>query len=373
VTVRAASSAEQGGSALVAQAWERFCDTLRTAGGEVLAQRTPSAEPTRPDGFTHLAQLLTLGLDFFVLNADPDFPEFTRVVTPTRKWALDNPDSLYDRAPVSGDNTYRITGTMGSAELMLFDINTGMLGSSRRPRRQAAHLTSRDMEIADDGTFEITVGGDDPGGNWLPLDPTLSPLDFGLVVRQYFGHDDARVPASFSIDRVGTPAVRGPRSASAVASGLTEAADFALDMLRYWATVANDFEPTPNEMLPQIGSRVDGTGANPDNVYYWGLWRLEPGRALVVRSEPAPDAELWNFYGSNIWWEDVDDRSHRMKVNAATARSEPDGALEIVLCDRDPGFGNHVQVSGPSEGIMLLRLTFPRSIPTITTRVGVVP
>jgi hypothetical protein len=343
----------------LAAAWDEFCDTLRAAGSSVLGQKAPSSEATRADGFAHLAQLLTLGLDFFVLNADADFPEFTRVITPTRKWALDNPDSQYDRAPVRSDNTYRISGNAGSAALMLFDINTGMLGSQTKARRQAAHLTSRDIDIEPDGTFEVIVGGEARRRNWLELEEGLSPSDFGLVLRQYFADRSTEKPATYSIERVGPALVRGPRSAADVQSGLRQSAAFARDMIEYWARVGSDFEATPNQLISQRGSRVDGTGANPDNAYWWGLWRLAPDQALVIECDPMPGAEFWNFYASNIWWEDLDERSHRMTVNSSNARPEDDGTLKLVLAERDPGFGNWLQTTGFTEGIMLMRTTFP--------------
>jgi hypothetical protein len=340
-------------------AWDDFCGTLRAAGASVLDQKTAGSKATRADGFAHLAQLLSLGLDFFVLNADTDFPEFTRVITPTRKWALDNPDSQYDRAPVRSGNTYRISGKVGTAALMLFDINTGMLGSQTKARRQAAHLTSRDIDIEPDGTFEIIVGGEARERNWLALEADMSSADFGLVVRQYFADRGVEEPATYSIERIGAALVGGPRSASPVADGLRQSAGFARDMVEYWSRVGNDFEATPNQLISQRGSRVDGTGANPDNSYWWGLWRLASRQALVIECNPMPEAEFWNFYASNIWWEDLNERSHRMTVNSSNAQAENDGTLKIVLAERDPGFGNWLQTTGFMEGIMLLRTTFP--------------
>jgi hypothetical protein len=351
------------------KAWDDFCDTLRAAGASVLAQKTPTSGSTRADGFAHLAQLLSLGLDFFVLNADGDLPEFTRVITPTRKWALDNPDSQYDRAPMQGGNAYRISGTAGTAALMLFDINTGMLGSTTKARRQAGHLTSRDIDIEPDGSFEIVVGGEPSERNWLPLDADIAPADFGLVIRQYFADPAVERPGSYSIERIGGGPVRGPRSAAEVAGGLRQTAEFARDMVEYWARVGRDFEATPNQLVSQRGSRVDGTGANPDNAYWWGLWRLEEGQALVIECDPMPAAEFWNFYVSNIWWEDLNERSHRMKVNSSDATAEVDGTLKIVLAETDPGFGNWVQTTGFKEGIMLLRTTFPTESFTIRSEI----
>jgi hypothetical protein len=40
--------------------------------------------------------------------------------------------------------------------------------------------------------------------------------------------------------------------------------------------------------------------------------------------------------------------------------------LDIVLAAKDPGRGNFVETAGFTEGIMLLRLTFPRSVPTVS-------
>jgi hypothetical protein len=350
-------------------AWNDFCDTLKAAGSQVLRQDTPGSATTRADGYTHLAQLLSLALDFFVLNANPDLPEFTRVITPTRKWALDNPDSQYDRAPVSSGRNYRIKGQLGTSALLLFDINTGMLGSSTKQRRQAAHLTSRDLDVDADGTFEILVGGEPRSRNWLALPEDTSPSDFGLVVRQYFADRSLEVPATYSIELIGDAGPGGPRAATDVARGLREAGTFARDMVQYWAAVGNDLESTPNQLVSQTGSRVDGTGANPDNSYLWGLWRLQPGEALVIDVDPLPDAEFWNFYASNIWWEDLEERSRPMKVNSANAKSEDDGSLKIVLAATDPGYGNWVQTTGYPEGIMLLRATFQRSPFTVRSAV----
>jgi hypothetical protein len=359
------TSSPESDTDLLATAWDTFCAALRSAGAFVLGQDGSA----RADGLAHVSQLLSLGLDFFVLNADPEVPEFTQVVTPTRKWALDNPDSLYHRAPVSGQASYRINGHIGSAALLLFDINRGILGSKTRPRYQGGHLTSRELQIDEDGRFEITVCSEKRDGNWLELDPDISPYDFGLVVRQYFTDPSNQAPATLQIERLGEPRASGLRHPDTVATGLRETASFVVDMLQYWASIATDLKSAPNQLLSQLGSRVDGTGANPDNAYFWGFWRLQPGQTLVIRADPAPSADLWNFYVSNVWWEDIDERSFPMKVNSHGATLDEQGGLTMVLGDHDPGYGNFVSTAGNPEGIMLLRLTFPSVIPSLTCSV----
>jgi hypothetical protein len=352
----------------VAGAWDEFCETLREAGRAVLERGTARPAPTSADGFHHLTQLLSLGIDLFLARADADFPEFTTVITPTRKWALDNPVSHYDRAPVAGGSTYRVTGHRGTARLLLFDVNAGLTGT-RRTRRQLAHLTSEELEVAPDGTFELVLGGEPRPGNWLPLDDGLSPYDFGLIIRQYFVDGERESPATFSIERVDGPARPSPRRPADVARGLREAANFVRDSVEYWGSVTDELAQAPNQLLPAKASSSIHSGANPDNVYYGGYWNLAADEALVIDVEPAPRAEFWNFYVSDAWWVTPDERHHRANIDSSTAEVGGDGALRLVLADGDLGVANQVETAGHREGMMLLRMTFPELLPAVRTRV----
>ncbi|TML09126.1 MAG: DUF1214 domain-containing protein [Actinobacteria bacterium] len=351
-------------AAALAAAWEDFCTTLREAGRTILRPEAPQSSEVYADGFLHLTQLLSLGIDFFVANADGDFPQFNAVITPTRKWALDNPDSLYDRAPVTGTNTYRIAGQRGSTRLMLFDVNEGMTGSTRT-RRQRGHLTSRDLEIEDDGTFEIIVSADEQDGNWLPLDRSMTPFDFGLIIRQYFADEANETPATYTIECVDGPKAPSRRSPAHVARGLHEAAGFVRDSVDYWAMVGDELAKAPNQLLDADPQSTVHAGANPDNAYRGGMWRLQADEALVIDIRPAPKADFWNFYICNYWWEDIDDRHHRMNVNSSNANLEADGSLRIVISEKDLGYRNHLETAGNREGMMLLRMTFPEAAPSI--------
>jgi hypothetical protein len=65
--------------------------------------------------------MLHTGL-FFFLEADPERPVSKSYVSPTRKRLGDNPDSLYDFAPIRDDRGYRITGNVDGAAFTSFTI-----------------------------------------------------------------------------------------------------------------------------------------------------------------------------------------------------------------------------------------------------------
>ncbi|MGI9239263.1 MAG: hypothetical protein ACR2RV_00590, partial [Verrucomicrobiales bacterium] len=56
----------------------------------------------------------------FILEQDPQLPSFVPVMTPTRKFFADNPDTLYHRAPLRGDLSYRVAGHRGSCAYLSF-------------------------------------------------------------------------------------------------------------------------------------------------------------------------------------------------------------------------------------------------------------
>ena len=67
-------------------------------------------------------------------------------------------------------------------------------------------------------------------------------------------------------------------------AGLQEAGNFVRYTFDFYAAIAGDLGATPNQLVSQGGSRIDGTGANPDNAYLWVSANSNPAQALVIRS-----------------------------------------------------------------------------------------
>jgi hypothetical protein len=92
----------------------------------------------------------------YVEFADPDYPEFGRLMDTSIKWGLDNVGCLYSKCSIRGDATYSVRGTGGSARYLAFYANQGQFGDP-----------TPEGKTAPGGTFRrgrcgmLTVSGDD--------------------------------------------------------------------------------------------------------------------------------------------------------------------------------------------------------------------
>src|SRR6188768_37667 len=110
--------------------WAEFCDGLKAAGAVVLDAAAPATPLDRAEGFRYLTRLLRGALETFVEDADPAAPELLRTCHETIKMGADNPDNLYQNAPINGRYDYRITGTRGSVHYLGFGTQEGNYGAT---------------------------------------------------------------------------------------------------------------------------------------------------------------------------------------------------------------------------------------------------
>ena len=71
--------------AMLKEAWERFCDDLKAASSYIFDDAAPATALDRARGFQFLSQNISLGMDIGLEYADPLYPDFFRMMTPTRK------------------------------------------------------------------------------------------------------------------------------------------------------------------------------------------------------------------------------------------------------------------------------------------------
>ncbi len=95
------------------RAFRRFLDELSELADVIDAEATDAVE--QAEGYRHLLRLLSASSEWMLEKSDTDRPEFTRVLTPWRKFIGDNPDTFYDVAPVAAGATYRLRGHKGGA------------------------------------------------------------------------------------------------------------------------------------------------------------------------------------------------------------------------------------------------------------------
>jgi len=357
------------GRLLAGSAWEDFCDRLKAAGKIVLDPAVSVSEQDQAEGYRHLLRLLWVSMNELMENNDPLRPYLTRYPNVPTRIGHDNPDNVYVGGPIRGDQTYRLTGTIGSNVFTSFNVYTGFIGfDSYESLRTVSSLNSEEMAINPDGSFEIILSPEPHPGNWLKLEPDARIL----VVRKLFYDWGNETEGTLRIENLtapGTPAA--PLDPGAMARQLD-------DMARFVESVASFFvgahyakfvsgEIPPNTIPPpKVGEMAM---ADPYNRTQWGHFKLAPDEALIVEF-PATDCLYTNFQLGNMWWESLDYRTRQSHLNGFMSYLNADGIYRYVVCPRDPGVPNWLDTEGHLEGTMYLRWTFCEAAPeAIVTRV----
>jgi hypothetical protein len=343
--------------------WREFCRALEEAGAVVLAPDAPEGAFDRAEGLRYLSRLVRAGLETFVEDGDPRAPEFHRTAHETIKMGADNPDNLYQSAPISGQYEYRITGTRGTVHYLGFGTQAGNYGATGS-LATTGYLDHSQLELAPDGSFEIAVSVRQKPGSWL----AMAPESRSLIVRQTFLDRAREVPARLQIRRTDGPHAPRPLTPEAIDRGLVASARFVAGCARLFHQWATGFARRTNE-LPRLDPAVArAAGGDPNIVYYHGYWKLAPDEALVIEVTP-PACEYWNFQLNNHWMESLDYRYFRIAVNKHEARLRPDGSVRVVVAHSDPGVENWIDTCGHERGTMCWRWVQAHEHPEPRTRV----
>lgn len=346
-------------------AWAEFCDALKEAGSVVLADTVPMDPQDRAEGWRYLTRLLRASLNFFLEVPEPEAPAFTRAIDETIKLGMDNPDNVYLAAPVKGSLVYRITGTRGTVHYLGFGTQAGGYGKTSS-LDTTGYIDAREMNIDDDGRFEIIASVERPADapNWLPMAPETSMIQ----VRQTRVDHHREVLAQVAIERIDAKPSPRPLTPDRLSWALETASGFVAGAATMFAEWTEDFRKVPNTMPRFDPDRAIAAGGDPNIAYYHGWFELDDDEALVVEFTP-PECDYWNLQLANYWLESLDYRYFPVHVNQGTATAQPDGSYRVVIASSDPGVANWLDTCGHDHGTMCLRWVGAKEFPDPTTRV----
>lgn len=338
--------------AQLAQVWDQFCDQLKASKEVVFRDSAPTAERDRAAGLRMLARNIPIALDKEYENADPLHPEFTHHMDWRHKFGGDNPDALYLFAPINGVDSYRITGTWGSAAYVVFTVSDQ--GGNAMESQPAGHLFGHQMHIEPDGRFELIVSPEPPEPkprNWMKTNPG----SFRLMLRQFFGDWEKERLMTVHVDLLGDPVPPPDIDAKSLASGLLRSAERHSQQAMHWAQTLELWQHRPLQFL-SFHQMTDNrmSAATPGGVPLICYWEMAADEALVIRVTP-PDAAYWNFEFGNWWFESMDYRYRLAGTNSHYAVLEDSGELILVASHDDPGVPNWLDASGYSAGYMVCR------------------
>jgi hypothetical protein len=301
------------------------------------------------------------------LDVDAQQPFFFAMSTEARLVGGVNPDGEYPLAMIDGRYRYRIHGTRGTSAYLGFQV---LAGSGLVPRRMAAYVSDRDLEVRADGTFSFVFSARKPTAAELGDDTWVEiPEDASsIVVREYIADRAKEVVGDFtieSLDPPGTPAI--PTDAF-IGEQLTSMAWTIAKLMTLHRTVKPELIDTPNVLVTAEAAQLGSADTTPDNLYMIGTFRLTPDEALVIQFVP-PDTRYWTVTLENIWHECIDPRRRNSSITNAAAVADVEGKVRVVISATDPGVDNWIDTGGRHRGWMTIRWLDHPEAPAVTTEV----
>jgi hypothetical protein len=301
------------------------------------------------------------------LDVDAEQPFFFAMATQARLVGGVNPDGEYPLAMIDGRYRYRISGSRGTSAYLGFQV---LAGSGLVPRRMAAYVSDRDLNVRPDGTFSFVFAAEKPSAAELADDTWIEiPEDASsIVVREYIADRANEVVAELTIESLDTPALPPIPTDAVVAEQLTSMAWTIAKLITLHRTVKPELIETPNLLVTAEAAQLGSADTTPDNLYMIGTFRLTEDEAFVIEFEP-PNTRYWTVTIENIWHECIDPRRRNSSITNAAAVTDADGKARIVISATDPGVANWIDTGGRHRGWLTIRWLDNPAAPVVKTQV----
>jgi Protein of unknown function (DUF1214) len=367
------------------EAWDAFCDRLKSAGALVFKDVNPATALQRVDGFRYLTQNLSQAFDLGLETKDTRYPALHAFCSPTRKLGSDNADCIYIQAWIDGDSVYKISGSKGTARMWNIAVQgprspsaygTAASRTLHEPFGDTpeANLFGHELATNWDGTFELYIGGERQGQNWLPTTKGTRKL----FLRQYFDRWDEE-SAEYRIERVGMDAPRPIPTAPQMIEAMQWAGNFVYDAVDYWPDWVWELG---DQIDPQAINQFKASNLAPDKP--WSAqseamdrrrgrmitmmrWAFSADEALILEFD-AYDG-FWMITSEGIFGNSMDYLYRPVSYTPSRTAVDSDGRIRLVLAKDDPGFSNWIDNQGYASGVLTFRNVHSRHTPELCTKV----
>lgn len=397
-------------SAALKAGWDTMLARLADARDAIESPDLHAPPPTSrrlAEGYRYLLGFAFASLER-AFGEDPDFPYFRRAIQPMDKATIDNADALYLSAVIDPDRSYVIRGRCADTshwrggpragagpfapQYAIFEVHSDYAGDTGSivelmpgGRAITGMVDSTELQVAEDGTFEILVARERPeghDGNFMATVRADHPDHPGryVIVRFLYHdweHETAPELSIFPTD----PGRPHPVAATPqdVAARMERAGTLVANQMRFWNefydVVLGGFgEGNPDALAPMPRNGVNTPapaalatgGGQSTNVYCGGRFHLQEGEALLLRTTVAEAPAYQGLHLSNLWGESLDYANNISSLNGHQAEAVGD-ATTYVISSVDPGVPNWLDTTGQEEGFISMRWTYhavPEVLPT---------
>ncbi len=344
--------------------WRDYLATLAEADGVLDLIADPADPLARQDVY----RLLFLGVATGYLGAfvEPDLPDFLPLVNSVLNSVGVNPDFVYGYSQIDGTGAYRLSGYRGSGLFVLFDFGAGGLAVMDELGPSVGVLDIDTLSIAADGSFEVLLSAERPAdhrGDWARLDPRATTVNIRQAAYDWGAGGEARI----AIERIDRPIVHRRPDAAEIARRLSRVAGYP----QRYAGFALQYGK--GQRARGVVNRLEhddwaGRGGLAGQHYYQGLFRLQPGEAIILETELPETVRYWNVQLNDTLWNTIDWVNHQSSLNGGQATIDADGRFRAVIALEDPGVPNWLDPGGHAEGSLMLRWTEASSGPEPSLR-----
>jgi hypothetical protein len=357
--------------AALRSAWAAFCGQLQRAGEQAFKDANAASGPQRVDAFRFLTQNLGQAFDLALETRDTHYPVLHAFCGPTRKLGGDCADFTYQQAWIDGQSTYRLTGNRGTSRFFNVTVQgprTPGPGILHEPFGDTpeANMFGQQLRTADDGEFELYIGGPERGPNWLPTTPGSRKL----FIRQGFDRWD-ELPAQIRLERIDMASPKPVPTPAVMIEAMEWAGDFVTGLMSDWPEFPfthGGVDATRPNTFPTI-LKADATGADRKrgraaaNMY----WELASDEALVIEFR-AHDG-LWMFTNMGVFFNSMDYLYRPVSYTPSRTKTDGDGRIRLVIAHRDPGVHNWLDTQGFERGNLTYRHMLEGEPAVLNTRV----
>lgn len=331
---------------------QTYLDILAKANG--LAEQ--SWAPDDPLLAADLADQVFMNLAqgyFIYLQSTPEHPDFGPLYNSVMR-LQPNPDDTYCRAPLDDQGVYRISGDRGTVRLLTFTLGAESIGMTETPGGQTAEYDlDQVLSFESDGSFEVILSAERPAhheGNWLQLPPGTRALITRQRSYDWGNEHDARL----AIERLDRPALRPRLDLPSMREKLTKLAEYGERHSRQWLQYQDQMR------TKGIINRIEHHGFSDlggirVQVYWWGIFELEPDEALILETDVPDPAPYWNVQLNDQIWNTLEYVWRQSSLNGHQARLDRDGKFRAVISLADPGVPNWLDPVGRPQGSIVGR------------------
>ncbi len=383
-------------------------------------------DPTRrnlAEGYRYLSGFIHHAIERS-FQEDPDFPAFRNALSLFNKSTIENSDAIYFYSPIDGSKTYRVSGRAEDSrhwrgeprlegvpvapQYLIFETASGPMAGDTgnlaelQPGFRAGFgtLDSSDLQVAEDGSFELILGPERPEGYdghfiCTKKGPSRRAPEAGdryasyVSGRQLFYDWENEEPIHLLIECLDTAGQMAPPiSDEKAAANLRRMGGIIRGQMKFWLefydvvlnvnqTHEHDGRPyfmpinaynTPN------GASSDTGGGMSTNIYAGGIYDLADDEALYIEATFTGEPVYTSMHLGNMWGESPDYATAQSSLNHHQMYMGEDGVQRWVVAHRDPGVKNWIDTTGLVKGFLSHRWAYSelpekKDWPTISCRV----